>query len=73
MKFLTDLPGFAFPNAIAKTWTVVNLEPLGERKTRFTSRMLGYTDDQESQRMRAFFERGNQQTLESLTKRFEKR
>jgi hypothetical protein len=35
--------------------------------------MLGFTDDEESQKMRAFFERGNQQTLESLIKRFEKR
>jgi uncharacterized protein YndB with AHSA1/START domain len=65
--------GFPFPNAIAKTWTVMYLEPMGERQTRFTSRMLGYTDDEESQKMRTFFERGNQQTLESLIKRFEKR
>jgi uncharacterized protein YndB with AHSA1/START domain len=65
--------GFAFPNAIAKTWTVIYLEPVGERQTRFTGRMLGYTDDDESQKMRAFFERGNQQTLDSLIKRFETR
>ena len=63
--------GFAFPNAIAKTWTVIYLEPVGERQTRFTGRMLGFTDDEESQKMRAFFERGNQQTLDSLIKRFE--
>jgi len=65
--------GFAFPNAIAKTWTVIYLEPVGERQTRFTGRMLGFTDDEESQKMRAFFERGNQQTLDSLIKRFESR
>jgi uncharacterized protein YndB with AHSA1/START domain len=62
--------GFAFPNAIAKTWTVIYLEPVGERQTRFTGRMLGFTDDEESQKMRAFFERGNQQTLDSLIRRF---
>ena len=62
--------GFAFPNAIAKAWTVIYLEPVGERQTRFTGRMLGFTDDEESQKMRAFFERGNQQTLDSLIKRF---
>jgi uncharacterized protein YndB with AHSA1/START domain len=63
--------GFAFPTAIAKTWTVIYLEPVGERQTRFTGRMLGFTDEEESQKMRAFFERGNQQTLDSLIKRFE--
>jgi uncharacterized protein YndB with AHSA1/START domain len=65
--------GFAFPNAIAKTWTVLYLEPVGDGQTRFTGRMLGFTDDEESRKMRAFFEQGNQQTLESLIKRFEKR
>jgi uncharacterized protein YndB with AHSA1/START domain len=65
--------GFAFPNALAKTWTVIYLEPVGDRQTRFTGRMLGFTDDEESQKMRAFFERGNQQTLDSLIKRFESR
>ena len=62
--------GFAFPNAIAKAWTVIYLEPVGEHQTRFTGRMLGFADDEESQKMRAFFERGNQQTLDSLIKRF---
>ena len=62
--------GFAFPNVIAKTWTVIYLEPVGERQTKFTGRMLGFTDDEESQKMRAFFERGNQRTLDSLIKRF---
>jgi uncharacterized protein YndB with AHSA1/START domain len=65
--------GFPFPNAIAKTWTVIYLEPVGERQTRFTGRMLGFTDEEESQKMRAFFEQGNQQTLDSLIKRFETR
>jgi uncharacterized protein YndB with AHSA1/START domain len=65
--------GFAFPDAIAKTWTVIYLEPVGERQTRFTGRMLGFADDEESQKMRAFFERGNQQTLDSLIKKFESR
>jgi uncharacterized protein YndB with AHSA1/START domain len=63
---------FPFPNAIAKTWTVIYLEPVGERQTRFTARMFGYTDDEESQKMRTFFERGNQQTLDALIKRFQK-
>ena len=64
--------GFAFPNAIAKTWTVIYLELVGERQTKVTVRMLGFTDDEESQKMRGFFERGNQQTLDGLIKRFAK-
>src|SRR5690349_13449529 len=65
--------GFAFPNAIAKTWTVIYLEPVGDRQTRFTGRMFGFTDDEESQRMRTFFEKGDQQTLDSLIMRFHNR
>jgi len=64
---------FPFPNAILETWTVIYLEPMDEHQTRFTSRMLGFTDGDESARMRAFFERGNQQTLDSLVKRFASR
>jgi uncharacterized protein YndB with AHSA1/START domain len=64
--------GFAYTNAIAKTWTVIYLEPVGDSQTRFTGRMLGFTEDEESQKMRAFFDRGNQQTLDALIKRFER-
>ena len=74
LAFRTVKPpkGFPFPSALAKTWTVVYLEPRGAAKTHITVRMNGYTEDEESQKMRAFFERGNRITLESLVKRFEK-
>jgi len=64
--------GFPFPSALAKTWVAVYFEPASEAKTRVTIRMLGYTQDDESQKMRAFFERGNRITMESLVKRFQK-
>jgi len=64
--------GFPFPNAIGNTWTVVYFEPLGPAQTRVTAKMLGYTGSEESQKMRAFFERGNRATLDSLIKRFTK-
>ena len=64
--------GFPFPNAIGKTWTVIYLEPVGPAQTRVTARMIGFTADEESQKMRAFFERGNRATLDSLVKRFAK-
>src|SRR5262249_2182756 len=40
--------GFQFPDALAKTWVVVYFEPLGANQTKLTTRMLGYTDDEES-------------------------
>src|SRR5688572_14261688 len=52
---------FPFPG-ILTTWTVVYFEPAGTGQTRVTVRMLGYTDDPESQKMRAFFEAGNKAT-----------
>jgi hypothetical protein len=61
---------FPFPNAILKTWTVVYFEPQGDFKTKVTAHMLGFTDDEESQKMRAFFEAGNKTTLDALIKMF---
>jgi uncharacterized protein YndB with AHSA1/START domain len=65
--------GFPFPAAIANTWNVVYFEPVNDHQTKVTTRMLGYTEDAESQQMRAFFESGNRQTMDSLIKRFGKR
>jgi len=49
---------------------VVYLEPAGESRTKVTAHMLGFGDDDESLKMRAFFEAGNKTTLDSLVKRF---
>jgi hypothetical protein len=46
---------------------------VNDHQTKVTTRMLGYTEDAESQQMRAFFESGNRQTMDSLIKRFGKR
>ena len=63
---------FPFPNAILKAWTVVYFEPAGDARTKVTARMLGFTEDAESQRMRAFFETGNKTTLDNLVRKFAK-
>ena len=64
-------PGnFPFPTAIQKTWTVVYLEPAGETRTKVTAHMLGFGEDEESRKMRAFFEAGNRTTMDNLQKRF---
>ena len=62
---------FPFPNAISKTWNVVYFEPAGPGRTKVTTHMLGYEDNEESQKMRAFFETGNQTTMDSLVKKFQ--
>jgi hypothetical protein len=61
---------FAFP-AVTNTWTVVYFEPAGVDKTRVTARMMGIEDDEQGQKMRAFFERGNKQQMDAPVKPFE--
>ena len=61
---------FPFPNAILKTWTVVYFEPVDAGHTKVTIRMHGYTEDEESQKMRTFFTWGNKVTLDDLVKKF---
>jgi len=73
LAFRTVKPpkGFPYPAAIVKTWTVVYFEPIGSTQTKVTIRMLGYTADEETQKMRPFFERGNRATLDGLIRKFE--
>src|SRR5262249_15573053 len=61
LAFRTVKPpkGFPFPNALANAWTVIYLDPAGPDRTKFRCRMLGFTGDEESQKMRVFFDRGN--------------
>ena len=58
--------GFPFMSAYATTWSVATFEDLGNNRTRLRLAMLGYTEDPESQRMRAFFEQGNAWVLQHL-------
>ena len=62
--------GFPFAATIGHTWTEIYFEPLDADRTKVTVKMLGYSSDAESQKMRAFFEVGNRATLEALVKRF---
>src|SRR5262249_49414880 len=70
MRTVKPPKGFPFPDAILRTWTIAYLEPAGAMQTKVVVRMFGFSDDEESQKMRAFFERGNQATLDSLVRRF---
>ena len=62
--------GFPFPNAVKNMWTVIYFEPLSPLKTQFREVSLGFGDDEESQKMREFFDRGNAATLAQLQKHF---
>ena len=62
--------GFPFPSAITNMWTVVYFEAQGEKATRVRGVSLGFSNDDESKKMREFFNHGNAVTLEGLQKRF---
>lgn len=61
---------FPFKNAIAGMWTVIYFEAMGEQQTRLTIVGLGFTDEEESQKMRKAFDAGNGYTLKKLQQHF---
>lgn len=62
--------GFPFPNAVKGMWTVIYFEAVDPRATRVRIVGLGFGGDEESKKMRAFFDRGNAFTLRKLQERF---
>lgn len=62
--------GFPFPNAIKLMWTVVYFEAVSEKTTRVREVSLGFGADEESQKMREFFDRGNAYTMQKLQEHF---
>ena len=64
--------GFPFAQQIGSTWSTVYFEAVDATHTRVIARMLGYSSDPESQKMRAFFVTGNKATMDALVKRFSK-
>jgi uncharacterized protein YndB with AHSA1/START domain len=72
LAFRTIKPPKNFPYPeITKTWTVVYFESVGPDKTRVTARMMGFEDNDQGARMRAFFERGNKSEFDALMKYFD--
>ena len=51
-------------------WTVIYFEAQGEKATRVREICMGFGEDDESKRMRGFFDRGNAFTMQELQKRF---
>jgi uncharacterized protein YndB with AHSA1/START domain len=61
---------FPFKEAWKNPWTVVTLTPVRADRTLVRVASLGFGSDDESVAMRRFFERGNQQTVETLRMHF---
>jgi uncharacterized protein YndB with AHSA1/START domain len=61
---------FPFPDAVGSMWTVIYFAADGPDRTRVRIVGLGFQPDEQSQQMRAFFARGNAQTLQQLQRRF---
>ena len=63
---------FPYKNAIKKIWTVLHFEDAGPSLTRLRIVGNGYGDDEESKKLRGFFEKGNAYTLQKLQEKFAK-
>ena len=58
--------GFPFVEAARQTWTVFYFSPVTKARTKVRLVGLGYTDDKQSQQLRAFFLQGNKFSLAKL-------
>jgi uncharacterized protein YndB with AHSA1/START domain len=64
---------FPFKEAIKNVWHVMYFEDAGDGRTRFRLVGLGYGTDEESKKLRAFFEKGNAFTLKKMQEHFQKK
>jgi len=72
IKIAKSPEGFPYKNAIPGTWSVIYLDPIDANRTRVRIVGMGYTADEESQKMRAFFDQGNAHVLKTLQSRIGK-
>ncbi len=73
IAFRIDKPPakFPFPNAWQSTWSVATLADLGDGRTLLRLTGMGYTADEESQKMRDFFKNGNAWSMKKLQSKFD--
>jgi uncharacterized protein YndB with AHSA1/START domain len=64
---------FPFKEAVKNVWHVLYFEEAGPNRTRLRLVGLGYGADQESKKLRAFFEKGNAYTLRKLQEHLAKK
>jgi len=71
---VTGIPeGFEFEDAVKDTWSVFYFSPVSVEKTKITVVGLGYTDTEQSKKMRSFFKLANKYSMEQLTAALKKR
>lgn len=68
LKAVTFPEGFAFVEAAQETWTIFYFSPVSTSRTKITVVGLGYTDSEQSQKMRSFFADANAYSLRQLEK-----
>lgn len=73
LKATTFPEGFPFVEAAKEAWTVFYFSPISASQTRITVVGLGYTDSEESQKMRSFFAQANEYSLNELNKALQKK
>jgi uncharacterized protein YndB with AHSA1/START domain len=61
---------FPFPTAVQQMWSVIYFQPAGPDRTTVREVSMGFGRNEESQRMRAFFDQGNATTLSQLQRHF---
>jgi uncharacterized protein YndB with AHSA1/START domain len=61
---------FPYKNAIKNMWTVLHFEDVGPSRTRLRLISTGYGTDEESKKLRNFFDKGNAYTLQKLQEKF---
>jgi uncharacterized protein YndB with AHSA1/START domain len=61
---------FPFKEAIKRVWTVIYLDEVAPSRTRVRVVGLGYGDDEESKKLKAFFDQGNSYTVKKLQEKF---
>lgn len=65
--------GFPFEDAAKATWSVFYFTELPSSRTRISVVGLGYTDDEQSKKMRSFFATANKQSLDKLKEALKQR
>jgi len=61
---------FPFKDAVKNMWTVIYFDDAGPGRTRLRIVGLGFGTDEDSQKLRGFFDKGNAYTLKKLQETF---
>ena len=65
--------GFEFVDAAKETWSIFYFAKVSDSKTKITIVGLGYSDSEQSKKMRAFFKPANKYSMDQLKAALEKK